>query len=252
MVEYRDSLVRKNSEIYGQSLNGVITWVRSIWAKRIVSPELTVVLSSSHEVQRTLEQLKKQTAGTVDSNAPAKLPMPWVSMVLLSEEVASSGRQNPYMTRREGMNVGYINNRRQEVREYITPVNVGLGLRFVTNNVEELQAFARIWLSYWPVAGFVLRNALTGAEISIKIRPDQQLSMPTADFATAGDLMVLETTLFLETWSGETGINTTIKRFDLDAILSGVQQTNNPTIEKTSWTYLDMFDETKSRGALTP
>lgn len=198
MVQWKrkghDNVVR--SDILEQSLVAVRLWLASVWARSVISPALSVVYAPTLDAERQV---------AVDRGAPVndRARMPWIALVIASmqDRVAP---YNGYLTNRFGIKVGYINNRRNQIREKIRPIEVGIGLRMRSNSIDDIKAFSALWLENLPNVAMDIQNSQTGARIRIQLSLDTALTIPSANTSQGGDLYDLETTIICRTYTGWT------------------------------------------------
>lgn len=196
------------SGIFEASLKGVQRHLATMWSNAVVEPPLFVSMSSSHETRKAVELAENR-----QDKEP--LPLPILNMVPAAFE-RNTQSYNQFAAQKMGWNMGLFKGGNLQVREALVPIDVGIGLMFITRSMEEAHVFANLLLAKGSVSGFTLVHPETGSKIGIKIKYDPVINIPTAEFGgDPGDLIKLETTLIVSTYGGQTSLLQLIRKIKL-------------------------------------
>ena len=222
----------KPSGILRQSLAASRLWVENEWRSRVESPDMPVVFSS---LPSDAQQIKTEN----QSPSGARFSLPWCALYITQLQ-ERQGPYNPWLTQFVGIPVGYTPNHREQIVEKVRPVDVGIGVRFMTNNLEEALYFASMWVENQPNVVVDIQNKGTGHVVRINMDLGTGISMPTGGGTDEGDLVV-ETTMIVRTFSGTTDTLPTVKRISIqnsdnshefDVVLSRVRLSSDGTVTK--------------------
>lgn len=133
-----------------------------------------------------------------------------VSLVLASMEERTSA-YNPWLSRFIGIRAGRVEKGTQVVMEKVKPVDIGLGVRFSDRSQRSMLDFASMWVECQPKVRVDIQNKLTGAVFSIPISIGGSFNFPPPAPGESGGLFMAETSLIVETYTGDTHIQNIIR-----------------------------------------
>lgn len=205
-MELRHSATRSRSDLLVQSLFGVKQWLIREWDLRVSSPRLTVALVDQYKQGEKVIQM----FGNRQSGEPLSMPYALIAPTNLA---ARNEGFNKMALQKIGIRTGFVNGGRNERREKLTPVTVGLGVRFTTNDVREAFMFAEIWAEHSPVTTFDVVQKSTGFRFQITLEPDPSVDIPQDREET--DSLNVFTTLIVKTFAGTSEVNKIITKTSL-------------------------------------
>lgn len=205
-MELRHSATRSRSDLLVQSLFGVKKWLINEWNQRVASPQLTVALVDQYKQgERAVQLFTNRQPGEA-------LAMPYALIVPTQIAPRTEGF-NKMALQKIGLRTGFVNGGRNERREKLTPVDVGLGVRFTTNDIQEALMFAQIWAEHAPMTAFEVVQRSTGFRFQIVLQPDPSVDIPQDREET--DSLHVFTTLIVKTFAGTTEVNKIITKTSL-------------------------------------
>lgn len=205
-MELRHSPTRSRSDLLAQSLFGVKRWLINEWNLRVSSPTLAVALVDQYKSGEKAIQL----FGNRQPGEPLALPY---ALIVATQIAPRTEGFNRMALQKLGVRTGFVNGGRNERREKLTAVDVGLGIRFTTMDVQEALMFAQIWAEHAPLTTFDVVQQSTGFRFQIMLQPDPSVDIPQDREET--DSMNVFTTMIVRTFAGTTEINKIITKTSL-------------------------------------
>lgn len=189
------------SPIFEQSYKAVQFWLASEWTRRYESPKLTVTSA------RTLDGFRQAALNdgkaTGDKGSPIRDSLPIVTTIIASMQ-DRVGPHTPWQTQHFGFKMGRIGDGKDTLYERVRPVDLGIGVRFVSAGDKEAEAFVHMLLENAPNVVVNIRNKATGSIIEIAIALETQYSMVGPQLNNPGEYATIETTLICKSFIGVT------------------------------------------------
>lgn len=202
-------------------------WIRQEWNRLVESPELKTAFDITLDGERAIAR----NAGIAKGE---KLPVPFCvfAFATLQERTAP---YHPWLSKTMGIPVGYTANRAQQITEHVKPVDVGLGVRFRSDNLQEAILFSQLWVELQPNVAMDVKNNSTGMVFRINLDLGSQISIPNANTSVPGEPLDVDTTLIVRTYIGTTEMLTTAKKTlvrltedtEIERIMSEISVTRN-------------------------
>lgn len=205
-MELRRSLTRSNSDIFEQSIVAVKLWLEREWAVRVVDPKLPVHIGTSYN------RGDRGVAIQVNRQPSEALAMPNAVIVPVVSTLNRVGFNN-FALQHAGLPTGRVNGGLHERREKLTPIELGLGVRFSCVDPNEGFMFDQICKENSPSTRINVVQQSTGHTFKLSLTPDEQINYPS-DGATGdnSDRIDLLTTFILRTFAGTSEINRLITK----------------------------------------